>query len=218
MKTNYLKIAAILLITAGACKGPENEENNTTTADSTAVTEATASTSVATLDSAAMAKAWENFMTPGAMHKLLAEVVGNWNGEIITWMGPGMPASEPSKLSAEMKMILDGKYLESVYKGNMMGMPFEGKGISAFDNALQKFHDIWIDNMGTGIMRLEGTFDEATKTVTYKGKMTDPAVGKEVDVKQIVTFGDKIHTMQMFGYTPDGTEFKSMEIKMTKAK
>ncbi len=127
MKTNYLKIAAILLITAGACKGPENKEANTTTADSTAVTEATATTSVATLDSAAMAKAWENFMTPGAMHKLLAEVVGNWNGEIITWMGPGMPASEPSKLSAEMKMILDGKYLESVYKGNMMGMPFEGK-------------------------------------------------------------------------------------------
>lgn len=218
MKTTYLKISAVLLITASACKSPDTKETISSSSDSSIVTETTSTPTAPMLDSAAMAKAWENYMTPGSMHKLLAEVVGKWDGEITTWMGPNMPASEPAKLTAEMNMLLGGRYLESVYKGNMMGMPFEGKGISAYDNATQMFQDIWIDNMGTGIMRLEGKFDEATKTVTYKGKMTDAAVGKEVDVKQIVTFGDKIHTMQMFGYTPDGTEFKSMEIKMTKSK
>lgn len=52
----------------------------------------------------------------------------------------------------------------------MMGMPFEGHGTLAYDNHRKMFVSTWIDNMGSGIMVLEGTYDDASKTLTLMGK------------------------------------------------
>jgi hypothetical protein len=38
-----------------------------------------------------MMKAWQEYMTPGAMHELLAKSVGEWKTEISSWMAPDMP-------------------------------------------------------------------------------------------------------------------------------
>ncbi len=34
--------------------------------------------------------------------------------------------------------------------------------------------------MGTGIMYMVGEWDEATKTVNFKGKQTDPMTGEDI--------------------------------------
>jgi hypothetical protein len=47
-------------------------------------------------------------------------------------------------------MILGGRYQQSMIKGNMMGMPFEGMGLLGYDNAQKLFYSTWVDNMGTG--------------------------------------------------------------------
>lgn len=36
-------------------------------------------------------KAWMTYMTPGDMHKMLAESEGEWNEDITMWMAPGAP-------------------------------------------------------------------------------------------------------------------------------
>ena len=219
MKTTYLKISAVLLITASACKSPDTKETNSTSSDSSIVTETASTPNAPMPDSAAMAKAWENYMTPGSMHKLLAEVVGKWDGEITTWMGPNMPASEPAKLTAEMNMLLGGRYLESVYKGNMMGMPFEGMSIVGYDNARKVFVSSWIDNMGSGIMNMEGTWDAAVQTINLKGTGTDPMSGNSMPVRETFKIvDDNTQVMEMFVPGPDGKEFKTMEIKFTRHK
>ena len=51
--------------------------------------------------------------------------------------------------------------------GKMKDMQFKGMGIEGYDNVKKKFVGSWIDNMGTGIMMSEGTYDPATKTFTY---------------------------------------------------
>ena len=33
-------------------------------------------------------KAWQDYMTPGAMHKWLATQVGTWEAEVTMWMDP----------------------------------------------------------------------------------------------------------------------------------
>lgn len=169
-------------------------------------------------DSATMMKNWQNYMTPGSMHKMLAKSDGTWNGEVTMWMYPGAP-EEKSKSTAVNKMIMNGLYQESSHSGNMMGMPFSGKSIVGFDNHLNEFISTWIDNMGSGIMVMKGPWDEATKTITLKGKMIDPGTKAETEVKETFKIIDDNHQeMEMFVMTPDGKEFKTMNIKYTRKK
>ena len=108
---------------------------------------------------------------------------------------------------------MGGRYQISNHTGNMMGQPFEGMSTIAFDNAKKVFISTWIDNMGTGLMTAEGPWDEATKSITMKGKAIEPATGKEMDVKEIFKIiDDNTQTMEMYDPAPDGTEFKTMEI------
>jgi hypothetical protein len=119
-------------------------------------------------------------------------------------------------------MVLGNRYQQSIHKGDMMGMPFEGISTVGYDNHKKVFIMSWIDNMGTGVMNGEGPWDEATKSITFKGKMVDPSLGtgKECDYREVFTIIDK-DNQKMEMYCPDpktGKEFKTMELKMTRKK
>ena len=153
-------------------------------------------------------------MTPGDVHKMMASWNGTWEGDVSMWMTPGAP-EQKSKSTAVNKMVMGGRYQVANHSGNMMGMPFEGMSTVAYDNAKKVFISTWIDNMGTGLMTLQGPWDDATKTVTLKGKVVEPGSGdgREVDVREIFKIVDNDHqVMEMFGTGPDGKEFKWMEI------
>jgi hypothetical protein len=36
-------------------------------------------------------KAWQDYMTPGDMHKMIASSDGTWNEDITMWMAHGQP-------------------------------------------------------------------------------------------------------------------------------
>ena len=59
-------------------------------------------------DEAAM-KAWQAYMTPGDVHKMIAESDGSWNEEVTMWMTPDA-APTKSTATVENKMILGGRY------------------------------------------------------------------------------------------------------------
>jgi hypothetical protein len=166
-------------------------------------------------DQDAAMKAWMAYMTPGDIHKMLAKDDGEWNEEVTMWMTPG---ADPTKSTATVvnKMILGGRYQESKHTGNMMGMPFEGYGLVGYDNAKKVFVSTWIDNMGTGIMFMEGKWDEKTKTIQFKGKSTDPTTGKELPVRETFTLIDPNKQKLEMYMMQDGKEYKSLEIVFTR--
>ncbi len=217
MKKLFLAVL-LLLLCFTSCKNETKEAMETDTemaTDNTATAE-TETLEVA-MDSVAMEKAWEAYMTPGEPHKMMAAEEGKWNNEMTFWMGAG---GEPTKATstAEIKMILGGRYQETNYNGNMMGMPFEGKSTLAFDNNTKEFIATWIDNMGTGMMVTRGTYDEATKSTTSTGSMVDPMTGKERKIREIYTIlDDNTRKMEMFETANGGEEYKSMEIVMKRA-
>jgi hypothetical protein len=168
------------------------------------------------MDSATMAKKWQEFMTPGEMHKILASWNGQWSSEITMWPDP-KKANQKMTSTADYTMIMGGRYSQSIIKGDMMGMPFEGIGIYGYDNAKKVFVASWVDNLGTGIMYMEGPWDAASKTITLKGKMTDPISGKETEMREVLTMQDDKHqTMEMYAPGPDGKEYKNMELHSEK--
>jgi len=107
---------------------------------------------------------------------------------------------------------LNGLYQMGQFRGNMMGRPFEGRSTMGYDNAKKIFVNTWIDNLGSGIIYMTGTFDEKTKTLNLKGQQTDPVTGKDMDIREEMTMIDNdSYTMIMYGAGMDGKEMKFME-------
>jgi len=167
-------------------------------------------------DQQAMMQAWQEYMTPGPMHQMLAKGVGEWKTEITMWMDPSQPPMTVEG-KAVCEALLDGRYFQTRHESTMMGMPFHGVDVSGYDNAKKKFFSTWIDNMGTGVMHLEGAFDEATKTVILTGTAVDP-MGKEVQVREVIKEIDADNTLFEMYNSQDGKEFKSMEMKLIRVK
>jgi hypothetical protein len=169
-------------------------------------------------DSATMMKNWQEYMTPGDMHKMMAAWDGNWTGEMTMWMNPADPPTK-STTTAVNKMIMNGLYEESNHSGNMMGMPFSGKSTMGYDNHKKMFVSSWIDNMSSGIMNMEGPWDAATKSITLKGKTMDAGMKTVIDVRQVFkVIDDNNHSLEMYMVMPDGKETKSFEIKYIRKK
>lgn len=158
-------------------------------------------------------KAWQAYMMPGEPHKMMAKDDGEWTFEMTMWMEPG---AEPAKSTGTHtnKMILGGRYQQSVFKGDFMGQPFEGISTTGYDNAKKAFFSTWIDNMGTGIMMSQGRWDDAKKSITMTGMGYDPSVGKDVKMKSVMTWPDaNTQVMEMYMVQPDGKEVKTMELR-----
>ena len=165
-------------------------------------------------------KAMMDWMTknqPGEGQKMLATRAGEWNLEVKMWMDPKAPPSV-SKATASAKMILDGRYLEETTTGDMGGAPFNGMGLTAYDNMTKKYKATWIDSMSTGIFTCEGTYDAASKSMTMTGETFEPSAGKVVPVKTVTRFvDDKSHVFEWWAPAPGSSElFKSMEITYTR--
>jgi Protein of unknown function (DUF1579) len=208
------------LATLTACgNGASNDATKTAKVDTPVASPATAKKETPPppppMDSATAAKKYMEYMTPGDMHKMLASSVGTWTAEYTMWEKENGPAQK-STGTCENKMILGGRYLQSTNKSVMMGMPFEGIGTLAYDNGTKKFINTWMDNMGTGVMIMEGNYDTTTHTMSLKGTWDDPIKGK-MDVREVCKFPDGKHQeMEMWGNVAGGKEYKWMEMKMVK--
>src|SRR5262245_32554576 len=159
-------------------------------------------------------------------HKLLADMDGNWNYAIKMWMNPD-PNAKPqeSKGTATRKSIMGGRYVVMDVTGKMQmpdqtgkmkDMQFKGMGVEGYDNMKKKFVSSWIDNMGTGIQFSDGTYDPATKTLTYTSEM-EMMPGMKTPVREVLKLTDKDHMQLEWYETHGGQEKKTMEIAYTRA-
>ena len=146
-------------------------------------------------------------------------LVGDWEIEAQMWMGgPGGQVSS-SKGTSTIRWILGNRYLQEEYSGEMMGMPFQGMGITAYDNFRQKYVSSWIDSAGTGIYFTEGTADAGGQNITLSGKMDEPATGqKDKPTRMVVRIisPDK-HVLEMHDLTL-GEKSKVFEMTYTRKK
>jgi hypothetical protein len=168
-------------------------------------------------EQAEMMKKWQEYATPSAGHKPLESLVGEWNVEARYWMGGQGDSPMSSKGTAKVRWILGNRYLQEEFSGEMMQMPFQGMGITGYDNFKKKYVSTWIDSMGTGLFTSEGTADEGGKVLTFTGKMDEPATGeKDKPAKYIVRIlGPDKHEFEMHDLTL-GEKSKVFEMTYTK--
>lgn len=150
-------------------------------------------------------KAYMEFMTPGAMHKWMGKLNGNWEVELTSHMNPAAP--EKSTGTSVLSSMMNGLYQVGDFRATMMGMPFLGHSIMGYDNAKKVFVSTWVDNFGSGVIYMTGTYDEATKTLNLKGTQTDPLTGKDSWIREEMKIvNDDQYNLLMYGPGPDGKE------------
>jgi len=211
MKSLTISICVVLF--AFGCKNAEQTPQETKVA---AAATTIPSSPVEAKDSSVLQNAITNNSQPGEMHKMMSLWNGTWIGEVTMWIAPD---AQPVKSNAIVvnKMVLGNRYQQSSFKGTYQGKPFEGIGTLAYDNSRKLFLSTWIDNTSTGMMTAEGPWDPASKSITFKGTMSDPATGKLLDTKEIFKpIDNNYQVMEMYAIAPDGKEFKTMEIKYTR--
>lgn len=171
-----------------------------------------------TAEQQAMMEAWQKAATPGPNHELLASLAGDWAFAAKMWMEPGA-APELSSGTATYTSLMGGRFFQGQYTGTFSGMPFQGLGLTGYDNLAKRFTATWADNMGTAILVMTGTYDQATRTFTYRGDMDDlMKPGTKVGVRQVVkVLSGEAHLMEWYE-TRGGREVKTMEIAYTRRK
>lgn len=165
----------------------------------------------------AMMNAWMKFATPGDAHKSLDALAGNWDAKVTMWEAPGAQP-HTSTATSETHWMLGNRYLQETVNGNFMGMPFQGVGITGYNNAKKQYFNTWFDNFGTGVMTSVGTMPDA-KTLAMKWTSTDPTSGNDIPGETKITIADADHhTMESWTAGPDGKPFKNMQIDYTRKK
>jgi hypothetical protein len=160
----------------------------------------------------------EKLAQPSEHHKHLEATVGHFKAHSKMWFEPGKPAVE-SDAESTNEWVLGGRFVKQTYKGTFMGQPFEGMGLSGYDNFKKKYVCTWVDTSSTSMMTTEGEGDG--KTITAHGEVDEPSMpGKKTKVKTVtkIESNDK-HTYEMFFTMPgQDKEAKVMEITYTRTK
>ena len=142
---------------------------------------------------------------PSAEHKLLHRCVGTWDATM-NMMG------QASKGTMVVELGPGGFTTISHFKGDMLGMTFEGRGIDGYDATKKKFVSIWTDNMIPAPMFTDGTWDEKTQTMSMFGEMSD-MTGKMAKHRLATTYtGADAMDFRVYALGADGKETPSFDI------
>jgi hypothetical protein len=154
---------------------------------------------------------------PSDEHALLRKMAGSWTVEFRLTM-PGAP--EMASDGTEQADMLGDLWLSARYDDpDMMGGAYAGAQLLGYDPDKEKYVSMWVDSTSTAATMQEGTYDEATRTLTLLGKSSDPLTGIEGTVRSTMHWTDddhRIHTMFVPG--PGGSEMEMFQIEYTRAK
>ena len=102
---------------------------------------------------------------PTDEHKVLKQEVGTWKAKMKIWM----PGSDQPLLAEglEVNEMFGSFWVISKFEADMMGQAFKGRATLGYDPVKKKYVGTWFDNMNAHMTFMEGTYDEATKTMTF---------------------------------------------------
>lgn len=156
----------------------------------------------------------EMLAKPTKQHALLERWVGTWNATF------DMPAAGVSGSKAVLERKLVGKlWIVDDYRGELMGLPFHGHGITGYDPEKQKFVGAWVDAWTDRMVTLEGTYDEATKTLRCEVPGKNPMTGEDqIEIHETKVIDDDTQHFRMLWPGEGGEYFEAMTIRYERKK
>jgi hypothetical protein len=94
-----------------------------------------------------------------------ADKVGTWDVAMEMRMDASAPFM-PSTGVCTDAMVVGGAALQSNYKSDMGGMPFEGMGLTTYNSGTGKWMTTWVDNMGGTMSVYTGGMKDGNMVMT----------------------------------------------------
>ena len=175
-------------------------------------------------------KAWTSARTPGPAHEHLARRAGVWDLTTRTWSEETV---EPTvtRSTARRRMTLGGRILEERVAAELLDAPFEGFGVTGYDNVRQRWWSSWMDTMSTApVHTVSPGSDQGeavgagpsqtgpdsrkleTEAIVMIGSYVDPLSGEVREVRTVTRVLDEDREVfEWWELRPDGSEMKTME-------
>jgi|GEM_PF-4728262 len=163
---------------------------------------------------------WAAYMMPGEVHKQLAvyAVPNDWNVRMSVWSADGV-IPESFDLKGNIRMVMDGRFLEIRYTGEIMGMKYEALTHLGYNNLTKIFSHVDFSTFGTGFGIMEGTWNEFQKVASLKGETQSPEDNKVIALRETIKFiGPDEIIFEMYDTREGQKEFKSLEFILSKKK
>jgi uncharacterized protein DUF1579 len=144
-----------------------------------------------------------------AEHRALQKMVGTWDAKLTMSAMPGETST-----ATEVTQAVGEYWVVSDFSMEFMKQPFRGHHVMGFDPAKKKFVSAWVDSMSSYMATGEGTWDEATQSITMTVDGRDES-GAPVREKHVSVLKDP-DTMVFHMYHPLDTEVMTIEYKRRK--
>jgi hypothetical protein len=134
---------------------------------------------------------------------VFAKDEGVWDADMEIRPAPGAAPLCQKGVSTN-KRIAGGRWLVVDFRAES---GFEGHGLYGWDASTEKYTGVWVDSLQTAISRAEGTWNPATKTMTFNVEATHG--GQKVRYREETqTQPDGTQVYRHFLPTPAGGEFE----------
>jgi len=128
----------------------------------------------------------------GEPHAILKRWEGTWDGQVSMAMAPGQTSP-----GTEVNRLIGGLWLVSEFKGDFMGMPFEGLGITGWDAENEVYTQTWVDSMSPALSTSEGSWNAEAGVLSFTGQGVD-MLGQPAEQRGVTTWkGDDAMTVEM---------------------
>lgn len=162
-----------------------------------------------------MMEIYNKLAAPGEPHKLFASLAGNWITKTKEWVNSQEPAIE-STGSADLKLLLGGRFLQQEITGSMHGKPYSGIWTIAYDNLLKQYVSTWIDTMSTQIFMMSGTASEDGRVIIFTGQHAEVGGGYMSHRANWKIIDNNTQEFIMYGVFHGGEEMKMLEVIYTR--
>ena len=177
-------------------------------------------TSISTLPIFSQAAGWSAYMMPGEVHKQLGvyAVSNEWNVKFSIWTAEGI-TPESFDLKAGIRTLMDGRFLEIRYLGEVSGLKYDAIHQLGYNNSTNLFSHVEFSSFGTGFTVIEGIWNTATKVATLKGQTISPEDKKLILLRETIKFiGPDQIVFEMYETREGQKEFKTLEYILDKKK
>lgn len=149
---------------------------------------------------------WSRTQAPAmgmsAEQKKLEPMVGEW--EVSMTMHTPMGAM-PAEGVEKNRMVCD-KWLESDFTSEIMGMPFQGRGLFGWDAQKERYSGVWVDNMSAEMAFMEGVWSDEEKAIVWTYEQVNGMTGQSGTARTVDAQTDADTRNAKFHFKPDGGE------------
>jgi hypothetical protein len=154
-------------------------------------------------------------------HEMLDKMTGDYTVTMKYWLGgedSGMPTV--SEAESTIEWVLDGKHLRETFRGTVMGQPFEGHGMTSYDNYSGQYVSYWADSMSTAPSYMKGHASADGGAIVLFGEMDEPMMGVRGKTIQTITrmVDEDTHVMEMHDLHMGESGTKVMELTYKRQK